>query len=907
MRSHAVAEHGIFAGDMRISDSQITLSSADLRADLSLALGAAYIIGRELGDDGMSRVFVAHEELSDRDVLVKVLGRRFTRGLSAERFAQALQSAASLEDAHTIPIFTAGEVATGLLFYTMPYVRADSLRNRVELGPVGFYECVAVLRDVARAMAYSHERGVFHHNLTPEKVLLAKGGALVAEFGLARALAQPGATANRATPPEGISLSPRPYRAPELSAGDPRADHRADIYAWGVMACELLLDADPLANAPAEPGMPAGDDVPPLLLFKRHGVPEQLALLVMRCCEKTAASRPASAAELVELLERMPDPAVALAIESKSATRWIGVSMVVALAVFIASGAAVYKMQRRETRDRPILAILPFESSGIVSDSLFAEGLEMGVTTKLMQLTGLRVIDRRSVISVADGGGTPQSMGQTLGAQYVLRTSIRWLREGGATRVRVSPVLVTVEDGTAIWVNQPQVVSLGDPFKAQGVIARQAAQELDVFLSPEDRASLDARPTSDTAAFAAATRGNRRYPPMGTTRLELYQASLREFERAYQLDPLYADALGSAALLLARMGQTGQQPNLLDSATALARRTLAINPNHTRALIAKARVALAREQTEEAAETIDYVVAANPSSIEALRLRAELLPLLGDSAGAWRDVLNLVQLAPRSADAMVVSATTAQSLRRFGDSNAFLERAGMLEPDRPDLMLRVALLARSAGDFARASGAVREYRRRGGRLTAVNLDLVRSGDAAIRRELADASPETYDVTSRSDSIYFYVQKALYFLGARNRSRAQTLFDSAAVLLKRRPEDASFSRAERRRYGELRALTHAARGERDRALAAVTAIERTPIAQQWPRGKLAALTACNGAEIYAFLDHVEQMITQLRSCLTLPGGYAPISLSAEPAIWRHASDPRLHSLLDEFNIQIRRKE
>lgn len=876
--------------------------SADIRASLSLSLGAAYIIDRELESGGGWRLFVAKEESRDHDLVVKVLPDDLTATLSFDTWARELRAAATLDEPHTVPILGVGRTATGRFYYTMPHVGGFSLRDRLEQGPVGFDESVAVLRDIARSMAYTHRRGLVHRNLMPEAILLVKDSGVVAEFGLAQAF-------DRARSGDGIVLAPMAYTAPELAANDPATDQRADLYAWGMMAYEMLLDADLFAEAvPGEESPPArANDVPPLLLFKRHGVPEQLAMLVMRCCEKNPAARPASADELLTVLDRIPDPKLALALESKHAARWIGASIVAALALFVVSGMAVFRMNRREAKLPPLVAVLPFESAGVAADSLFADGLGDAVSAKLTQLAGLRVIDRMSVLSAVDTTVTPREMGRMLGADYVLTGSMRWLRSpDGTPRVRISPLVVRVSDGTSRWVGESELVSLADPFSVQATLATKTANELDVFLGPPEQALLAHHQTRDTAAFAAYARGNRILRQNVSFSVPPYQEALAEFERAYQRDPRYAAALGGAALVLVRLAQHDGRPWLADSAARLARRSLAFNPGQARALSAAAALALAREHPEDAEALAERAVRSNPSGIEALKLRAELLPLIGDSIGTWRDVQRLAALAPRSVDALVVAAASAQVLRRFTDAGELLQRARLLEPERIDLILRAARLARVDGDFRNLPRIVREFRRRGGRISAQDLTLIRAGDDALQAELAEAAPSAYGAVTPTDSLTFYIEKAKLFLARRDQQRARALLDSSARLLRRLVADSSATASERRKLREILAWNDAARGERKRAVAAVNAVERAPFAQQWPNGQLAAHTACNGAEIYGFLDHVEQMIPQLRRCLTLPGGYAPNAISAEPALWRHAADPRLRALLAEFKLEIRRK-
>jgi serine/threonine-protein kinase len=890
-----------------VSDHDPSLAGSDLRAQLSLSLGAAYLILRELEGHGVSRVFLAHDEELDRDVVIKVLPPELTRDLSADRFEREMRIVASLNEPHAVPVLSAAHTSGELFYYIMPYVNGESLRHKLQHGPVGFDDSVSVLRDVARALDYVHTAGVVHRNLKPEKIIVLKHGSVVTDFGVARALE--------------LSITPDTgemgtlvdtehalgYMAPEQVAGDATADHRVDIYAWGVIAHELLFEAHPFAApAPVEDPDAQTHDTPPAVRYKRYGVPEQLAVLVMRCLEQDPAARPADAAELLTVLDRIPVRAAALAIESESTARWIGAAIMAGLVLFVLSAIGVWRMQSSEGRLPPLIAVLPFESSGVVNDTLFAAGLGDGINGKLNLVSGLRVIDRKSVLTIPDASRSALEAGRILGADYVLGGTVRWARDAnGVLQARVTPILLRVSDSTSKWRGEPEMATLADPFTVQTNVAEKVVQLLGVVMQPREKTAMALRPTRDTAAYSAFTRGNRLY------RLNLshlrpdYSDALREFETAYRLDPLYADALGSAAASLARMDQEAGTVAHLDSVTILAHRALAVTRGHARALVALSFIALAQDHPDDAQAWAERAVAAYPSSIEALELRAMVMPIVGDSIGTWRDVERLAALGPRSVDALVSAATGAQQLRRFKDAGDLLQRARVLEPDRTDLILRAAMLARVDGDFPAVARGVRAYRVRGGAIGPSELTLLRVGDPSMQKELANASPSMYRVITRADSFDFYSEKARLFLALRNKVRARALLDSSANVLRLILADSSIAASELRKYAELMAWTDAARGERAQALTAMNDVARTPIGQQWPNGQFAAFTACNGAEIYGFLDIVDLMLPQLRRCLTLPGGYATSAFFAEPALARHMNDPRVRALLGELELELGR--
>ena len=217
----------------------------DLRQRVQDSLSGTHTIERELGGGGMSRVFVASERRLGRQVVVKVLAPELAAAMSAERFEREIQLAASLQQANIVPVITAGDF-DGLPYYTMPFVEGESLRTRIAAGPVAIGTAIDILRDVAKALAYAHERGVVHRDIKPDNILLSGRSAVVADFGIAKAIAAAQEKSAGATLTQlGTAVGTPAYMAPEQAAGDPSTDHRADIYAFGCVAYELLAGHPP--------------------------------------------------------------------------------------------------------------------------------------------------------------------------------------------------------------------------------------------------------------------------------------------------------------------------------------------------------------------------------------------------------------------------------------------------------------------------------------------------------------------------------------------------------------------------------------------------------------------------------------------------------------------------------------
>ncbi len=279
-----------------------------LRETLRASLGQAYTLTSELGGGGMSRVFVAREEALGRDVVVKVLSSEVAEGLSVERFQREIRLAAALQEPHIVPVLAVGVTTLGMPYYTMPFVQGASLRDRLTQGPLPVDEALALLRDVAQALAYAHARGVVHRDIKPENILLSSGTAVVTDFGIAKALqvsrtVDGNAEDGRGITRTGTSLGTPAYMAPEQAAGDPMTDQRADVYAWGVVAYELLTGQHPFAErtSPQQLLLAHLSEVPAPFAAELEVSPD-ITALVQQCLAKDPDQRPASATVLLQQL-----------------------------------------------------------------------------------------------------------------------------------------------------------------------------------------------------------------------------------------------------------------------------------------------------------------------------------------------------------------------------------------------------------------------------------------------------------------------------------------------------------------------------------------------------------------------------------------------------------------------------
>jgi serine/threonine-protein kinase len=870
----------------------------DLLDELQRTFGSTYTMKRELRGGGMARVFVARDNSLGRDVVVKVLPPELTYNFSAARFNREIKLAAALQEPHIVPVLAAGQTLSGLPYFTMPFVRGESLRTRILKGPVPLplEDSLSILRDVALALAHAHRQGIVHRDIKPENILLSEGTAVVTDFGIAKAVqaAIKQGTENITQP--GDNVGTPMYMSPEQAAADPSTDQRADIYAWGVVAYELISGKHPFATKTSPQALLTAQmsDTPPPITSTNSKVPRSIADLVMRCLSKTAAMRPSNGAELLAALN---DPSTAwLPRLNAGSRRKRAVLFATLVVVLLLIGAAVWRGRLASTRP-PLIAVLPFETEGPGADSSFADGLRDAVTGKLARLAGLSVIDRKSVSSLAASpGASAQQAGKSLGADYVLRASVRWAKGAdGQPQVRVSPVLIRVSDGTTRWAGEPDVVSPADPFTIQARVATRVAEALNVVMLARERTTIARRATSDTGAFAAVIRGKRISDENRTSSYSENEKALRYFESAYTRDPDYADALGLAGQVLAAMSYAGGA-KLLDSAAVLAQRALDLDPTQVNAVATLAFRGF--DRPAEALGILRQAVRDNPSSIELLSYEQRALVFVGDSAGAWAAVQRILPLAPASKSVLATCFRTALALRRYSDAADLVARERALDPEAVGPIFDAATLAASLGDRTGVGQAVTELQIRGGRLGASDGGLMRNGETWLQDELATRSLTSFSPGSALDSVNFYAEKAELFVTRGDSVRARALADSAWRLEKRMADDPNQSAFVRRTQYEVLAWLAALRGDRPSALAMLGKAEVSPTIAQYPNGVEAVQLSCTRAAVYGFLRDVDAMLPFAERCFTKANGY-PVAYLNDPEFARNRGDPRMAALVGKL--------
>jgi eukaryotic-like serine/threonine-protein kinase len=596
----------------------------DLGAYLQTAFGDAYTIERELGGGGMGRVFVAREQALERTVVIKVLLPVVAAGIRAERFAREVRVIAALQHPNIVPLFRAGEAA-GLPYYVMPYVRGESLRARLTRdGRLPLTDALSVLRDVARALAFAHEQGVVHRDVKPENVLLAGDAAVMTDFGIAKAISSAAESAEN-QPNDGTlsavgsAIGTPAYMAPEQATGDPRVDHRADLYAWGVLAYELLAGAHPFAGRTTSHDLLAAhlSATPAALSDVAPETSPAITTLVMRCLEKDPARRPQSAREIVEGLATIVTPATTDPALTPHAHRKVSrLTMVSAglLAIVLVASIATALLRNRSSASSAAapfsLAVLPFEAiGGDTANAYLGEGIADEIAIALSKAAGLRVASRTSAAAFRSGHDADvREIGRRLGVSTVLEGRVRRAQD----RMRLTVQLTSVGDGMTLWSDEYER-QVTDVFRVQDEIARAIVAALRARLRgidmPQPGVPLASPGTSNAEAYDLYLRGSYLLERRGSG----VAKAVEYFERAIAEDSTFARAYAGLSYGLELMPNfTGTFPRSVEArSTQAAQHALALDPTLAEAYTALAMAHMYALRWREADEAFQRGIAVN--------------------------------------------------------------------------------------------------------------------------------------------------------------------------------------------------------------------------------------------------------------------------------------------------------
>ena len=697
------------------------------------AFGERYRVERELGRGGMATVYLAHEPRHDRPVALKVLLPEIALAVGAERFQREIRLAARLQHPHILPVFDSGEIDAGgrpLFFYTMPFVEGESLRARLDReGPLPAGEALRLAREVADALDHAHRHGIIHRDVKPENILVSDGHALLADFGIAKAVADAG---DRLTA-TGLSLGTPAYMSPEQATADPRIDARTDIYSLACVLHEMLAGEPPFTGPSAQAVIAKRFAASPLpLRTVRPQLPESVDTALARALALAPADRFTTASEFAAALDlKGPAPRRAFRLWPAAA----GALLIAAAAV------ALWPWRRTGTGNGlSTVAVLPFASmGGDTSDAWFAEGMADELTTALAKVPGVRVAARSSAARYRDHDEPAADIGRELGVGAVLDGTVR----RAADRLRVSVELTSAGDGLVLWSDRFDR-EVGDVFAVQDEIAAAVVSALRGRLGTRDSSALAPRGTSDLAAYDAYLKGRFAWSKRGERGL---RDAIDYFTAAVARDPGFARGhagLAMAYVVIPFFARSFPADSALPLAEASANRALALDSTLSDAHLALANLHKMYWRFDEAERHFRLALALAPEDPAVLHWYGVYLYATGRPDASVEQLEQATRLDPFGTAASSDYTASLWAAGRFDDAADEARRNLKLDPAKSDTWLVLGLTHLALGNADSALHALAAAHRFG---TAVD---VRSYESAALRQRGDSA--------RADSIYGAIRR-----------------------------------------------------------------------------------------------------------------------------------------------------
>jgi serine/threonine-protein kinase len=882
---------------------------------LQAALTGRYAIERELGRGGMATVYLARDLRHDRPVALKILHPELAASLGPDRFLREIRLAARLQHPHVLSVFDSGD-AGGQLWFTMPYVEGETLRERLRReGQLPIDDALRIARETADALDYAHQQGIVHRDIKPENILLTKRHALVADFGIARALdsAAEGSTREQRLTETGMSIGTPAYMSPEQASGDREVGPRSDIYSLGCVLYEMLAGEPPFTGPNAQAILLRKfTENPRPLRSLRDTVPPAVEEAVTKALARSPADRFGTAGDFVKVLETAGVRTTSSAAAATSAVIGSGPTtavrrppfllrypLVATLLVGIAIGLGVlFAWRRSRATDEAApgmvktVAVLPFENLGGAGDEYFSDGITDEVRGKLSSLPGLQVTARSSSAEYKKTHKRPQEVGRELGVDYLLTGTVRWEKgQGGASRVRVSPELIQVSTGATKW-QQPFDAALTDVFQVQADIAGRVAEALNVALGANAREKLAERPTQNLAAYDAFLKGEAAYA-QGSNPATLREA-VGYFEQAVALDSTFAVAWAGLSQAQSFLYTSGASPARADQSRSAAERAIALTPNRPEGFIALGdyyrRVPV---DPTRATEQYNKGLRLAPTNVDVLRG----LGLAEQSLGRWEQAVEHLRrgqsVDPRSGAIASVLGQALLWLRRYPEALPAFDRAIELRPRDLQTFEGKAMVYIAQGDLAGSRSV----------LSAVPKDLDPTFYTAYIATFWDLfwvlEPEQQSLLLRltprpfDDDVGNWglaLAATHYIHGDPVRARAYA--DSARAALEQQlkvaPED-----------GARHALLGVALAYMGRKADAIRegqqALALQPISKDAFNG---AYNQHQLARIYILLGESDKAIDQLEGLLKIPYYLSPGWLSIDPAFDPLRKNPRFQRLIEK---------
>ena len=552
----------------------------------STVVGGRYKIEQEVGRGGMAVVYRAHDTRHDRPVAIKVLHPEIAAGIGTNRFFQEIRLAARLNHPHIIALHDSGEM-DGTLYYVMPFIDGDNLRARLDKqGRLPANEAVDLAQQIASALDYAHRLGVVHRDIKPENVMIYEGEALVADFGIAKAVSVAGGANLTNT---GFAIGTPAYMSPEQAAGQTDLDGRSDEYSLACVLYEMLTGEPPFtASTPQALIAKRFTDTPRPVSAIVPAIPEYVSVAVRKALSRDASDRFATAADLSVALEP----------------------------------------QQKKVDEKPSIAVLPFSNmSTDPENEFFSDGIAEEIINALTKVQALEVVSRTSAFAFKGKNLDMREIGRQLGVKTLLEGSVR----KAGKRLRVTAQVIDVETGYHLWSERFDR-EMEDVFAIQDEIAENIVKALRVVLSKREESAIKAARTSNVRAYEYYLRGRHLYHQW---RRESWDGADDMFRRAIALDPSYALAYtGLADSSATRYMYFSGGEEALQQADAASRRAVDLDPTLAEAHAARGLALSCQKRLDEAAQELERAMELDPTLYEAPYYYGRMLQMQGRMAEA---------------------------------------------------------------------------------------------------------------------------------------------------------------------------------------------------------------------------------------------------------------------------------
>ena len=627
---------------------------------LSNALGTRYRFDRELGRGGMATVHLADDLKHHRQVAIKVLADDVAFALGHERFLQEIDIVARLTHPNILPLLDSGEVE-GTLFYVMPYVSADSLRQRLDHEKqLAIDDATRLACEIAGALDFAHRSGVIHRDVKPENILLIDGHAIVADFGIARAMSRAGGDVLTTM---GRTIGTPAYMSPEQANADTELDGRSDIYSLGCVLYEMLAGEPPFTGRTAQAVIAKRLTQPaPSVRVLRDAVSERLDRVIRR----TLSRSPADRYETADNLRIAIETAVARD-RSRQTAR---------------TDQTTHEGDRRtSSRQRHAiksLVVLPFKNiAHDTQQEYFVDGMHDAIICQLAQIAALEVTSRTSAAHYKNSEQTISQIARELKVDAVVEGSV--LCAGDSVRIHVDLIQARPRE-RLLWA-QTYDRNIRDVLALHSEVARAVVDEIRVTVTPQEQKRLQRARQVDPEAYRNYLVGN--FQLSHTTEAAFGQA-LKHFSRAIAIDPEYAPAYAGMSIAYIELGSwASTKPPSSVSEQAKEAALTALDKDPT---LAEAHIALARARQlfdwswAEAEAEFRRGIELNPRSSYALMLYANYLMSLGRFEEAEKIGRRSIELDPLTGDAYFQVGWSFDHRRRDAEALEYYEKGMELAP-----------------------------------------------------------------------------------------------------------------------------------------------------------------------------------------------------------------------------------